>query len=138
MLAGWRSAHLTERRSEIIKWDCLGLHGDERHFGAILEELNAGFDAARVLQKELCERLKNAHEDKAEVIQLIPRHPTTECTVEQVVDVPAPEAHEDKVEVTWLDLLVPQNHSSECTVGEPVGVPFVPLREDKVEEIPLA
>ena len=88
---------------------------------------NAGCGAVRVLQKEMCElkeHLKNAHEDKTEVIRLIPRHRTTECAVEQVVDVPAPEAHEDKVEMTRLDVPFPQS-------------PFVPLRKDKVEEIQL-
>ena len=137
----------------------------ERHFGVILEELEnaqegmcklkgflvermererrdiAGCDAVRVLHREMCElkeQLKNKHEDKTKVIQLIPRHRTTECAVEQVVDVPAPVAHEDKVEMTRLDVLVPQNHSSERIVGECVGVRFVPLREDKVEESELS
>ena len=78
----------------------------ERHFGVILEELNDCSGAVRVLQKEMCElkeRLKNAQEDKAEVIQLIPRHRTTECTGTSRGR--APKAHEDKVEVTgWTCL----------------------------------
>ena len=75
------------------KGTVVGCTERERHFGVILEELNAGFDAVRVSQKEMCEskeRLKNAHEDKAEVIQLIPRHRTTEYIVVQPVDVPIP------------------------------------------------
>ena len=42
------------------------------------------------------------HEDIAEVIQLVPRQRTTECTVEQIVDVSGPQFHEDIAEISGI------------------------------------